>query len=118
MHELDDGELKGLIIEETGAADDSNVPSLILTAINSLKKFADFMPPEEATDAGTESREDTTRTIAQIEAAASAHHANSSRVGLNLSYTINLNLPATTDISVFNAIFKSLKENLLQGDNE
>ena len=29
------------------------------------------------------------------------------------SYTINLNLPETTDIEVFNAIFKSLKENIL-----
>ena len=32
---------------------------------------------------------------------------------MNLSYTINLNLPATSDIAVFNAIFKSLKENVL-----
>ncbi len=35
-------------------------------------------------------------------------------LGMNLSYTINLNLPATSDVAVFNAIFKSLKENLLQ----
>jgi len=33
---------------------------------------------------------------------------------LGISYTINLNLPATTDIEVFNAIFKALKENLLK----
>ena len=33
---------------------------------------------------------------------------------LGLSYTINLNLPATTEIEVFNAIFKSLRENLLR----
>jgi len=32
---------------------------------------------------------------------------------LGIAYTINLNLPATTDIEVFNAIFKALKENLL-----
>lgn len=32
---------------------------------------------------------------------------------IGLSYTINLNLPATTEIEVFNAIFKSLRENLL-----
>jgi len=35
--------------------------------------------------------------------------------GVHLSYTINLNLPETTNIAVFNAIFKSLKEHLLQG---
>ena len=34
--------------------------------------------------------------------------------GINLSYTINLNLPPTTDVEVFNAIFKSLKQHLLQ----
>jgi hypothetical protein len=33
---------------------------------------------------------------------------------LRLSYTINLNLPATTEIEVFNAIFKSLRENLMR----
>ncbi len=30
-----------------------------------------------------------------------------------ISYTINLNLPATTEIEVYNSIFKALKENLL-----
>jgi len=34
--------------------------------------------------------------------------------GLRIGYTINLNLPATTEIEVFNAIFKSLRENLLR----
>ncbi len=34
--------------------------------------------------------------------------------GRRLGYTINLNLPATTEIEVFNAIFKSLRENLLR----
>jgi hypothetical protein len=33
---------------------------------------------------------------------------------LGITYTINLNLPATTDVEVFNAIFKALKENLLR----
>ena len=35
------------------------------------------------------------------------------RGGVRLGYTINLNLPNTNDIAVFNAIFKSLKEHLL-----
>jgi hypothetical protein len=33
---------------------------------------------------------------------------------MGISYTINLNLPATTEIEVFNAIFKSLKEYILK----
>ena len=34
---------------------------------------------------------------------------------INLGYTINLQLPATSDIAVFNAIFKSLREHILYG---
>jgi hypothetical protein len=39
---------------------------------------------------------------------------NGDEMKFGISYTINLNLPATTEIEVFNAIFKSLKENLLK----
>jgi hypothetical protein len=35
-------------------------------------------------------------------------------VGMSLGYTINLNLPETDNIAVFNAIFQSLRENLLK----
>jgi hypothetical protein len=35
-------------------------------------------------------------------------------VQLRVGYTINLNLPETTNPEVFNAIFKSLKEHLLR----
>lgn len=33
--------------------------------------------------------------------------------GIQLGYTIQVHLPATTDINVYNAVFKSLKEHLL-----
>ena len=36
-------------------------------------------------------------------------------VELKVGYTINPNLPETTNPDVFNAIFKSLKEHLLRG---
>lgn len=118
MHKLKDNDLKGLIIEETGLGDDSNVPALILSAINSLKKHADFSAAAaEASDTVdvTQGRNEITQSapVAQPD-----FNKEASRVGMNLSYTINLNLPATSDISVFNAIFKSLKENLLRGDHE
>jgi len=37
-----------------------------------------------------------------------------SGIGMNLSYTINLNLPETKDPEVFDAIFSALKEKLLK----
>jgi hypothetical protein len=43
----------------------------------------------------------------------SGAHRNGQEIGMNLSYTINLNLPPSTDPEVFNAIFRALREHLL-----
>ena len=40
-------------------------------------------------------------------------HQQSERVKLGLNYTINLVLPKTDDPAIYDAIFKSLKHNLL-----
>lgn len=116
MHELSDKDLKGLIIEDTGLSADASAVLLTLSVIKALKKFADF----NSSNMNEEIESDKPLTIEQ-----SPHnHAPiqqiqpSKKVGLNLSYTINLNLPATSDVAVFNAIFKSLKENLLKNGAE
>tara|TARA_R110002096_G_scaffold24760_33_gene78104 strand:- start:2766 stop:3419 length:654 start_codon:yes stop_codon:yes gene_type:complete len=114
-HELNDSELKGLVVQVTGQESDSNVVSLILRTYKNLRELADFegttAPAEEST-----SPIQSPITLPQPHRQVGNNPSSSNRVGMNLSYTINLNLPATSDISVFNAIFKSLKENLLDGD--
>ena len=114
MHELSEAKLKGLIIEETGSGDDSSVIRNTANCIKNIKAFADFSTVESyEKDVGSPvvtSEKDGTSTIPLQQAATS--------MGLNLSYTINLNLPSTSDIAVVNAIFKSLKENLLRQENE
>jgi len=113
MHALPDEQLKGLIIEETGAGGDSSVPSLILSSINAVKKFAKFDGAEVIEEPPTNNNASRALTLPEIKQNPSAQ-----KLGMNLSYTINLNLPATSDIAVFNAIFKSLKEHLLRDSNE
>jgi len=115
MHKLSDENLKGLIIEETGLGEDSSVPSLVVSCINALKSFARFDSPAITTTIqnGDESEVPPTECIGRP-----TMPPQSSGLGMNLSYTINLNLPATSDIAVFNAIFKSLRENLLSSGNE
>lgn len=107
MHQLSEDKLRGLVIEETGQGDDSNVVSLIVAAIKALKKFADWESPADR-EAPEAPEADSSSDLIRLAPPSGA-------VGLNLAYTINLNLPATSDIAVFNAIFKSLKENLLRG---
>ena len=117
MHELSDEKLRGLIIEETGQGDDSSVVGLTMSSIKALKKFAKWHEVKTKLDPGNEQ-------VITVESKSKNGSANGDdlgqipprRVGLNLSYTINLNLPATSDVAVFNAIFKSLKENLLRGE--
>jgi len=112
FYELDDKKLQDLIIQVTGAESDSSVVKQTLSTLKTLKAFANFDAPTEIESA------ETTKPLPLMPADFSARVPITSRerVGLNLSYTINLNLPATSDQAVFNAIFRSLKEHLLTDD--
>jgi hypothetical protein len=106
FYDLRDQELSNLILQVTGLDHDNQVAKLIFSTLKALKGFADFnkSPVEEMLEK---------KEIIQVAPPANLPIDSEKRLGLNLSYTINLNLPATTDQAVFNAIFKSLKEHLL-----
>jgi hypothetical protein len=113
MHELADEALVGLLVEETGLPHDSGPVKLMLSTIKHLKTFADFQNIKESHSS-----------IDQVDLESSPSSGSgqdrlptSQTFGLNLGYTINLNLPATSDPEVFDAIFKSLKQNLLRADD-
>lgn len=116
VHEMPESDLQGLIVEETGHAHDSLSVKRTLACILALRKHAIF----ENTLDSHEPKEE-----AQTNVLSPGFHnhdfdqakQSSNSVGLNLGYTININLPATTDQAVFNAIFKSLKANLLRDDD-
>jgi len=121
MHKLSDEQLRGLIVEETGAGTDANTVSMTLSCIKGLKKFARWDVPVEVLDSAAADNKNASSAV--ISAASSQPDSTSTRatvsqsLGLNLGYTINLNLPATSDPAVFNAIFKALKEHLLKAPN-
>jgi hypothetical protein len=113
MHKLGEDQLRGLVLEETGQGQDSSAIPLVLSGIKSIKKFADFNSPQVVA-----ASEVTLAPLAPSPTSSFPPPAITPQtIGLNLGYTINLNLPATSDIAVFNAIFKSLKDNLLQNEN-
>jgi hypothetical protein len=106
-HELADADLKGLVVQATGHEEESRAVQFIVATFKVLKKDAssgataiqvkkeDSKKP--STGAGTGEGGEETRDV-----------------GINLSYTINLNLPASPDVAVFNAIFRALRDNLLK----
>lgn len=117
MHQLGDDKLRGLIIEETGSGDDSTVPGMILASVKAIKKYADFSEKSSQADVSDTAEPYGGSAVPAVPVNYSPVEQTRS-VGMNLAYTINLNLPATSDISVFNAIFKSLRENLLKGEDD
>lgn len=99
-YELDDNELKGLIVQVTGSSGSSSTVRSIVHSFKALKELGDFdaslqTSPEPSAEA----------IMPSVQPGRSG--------GLNLGYMINLNLPATSDVAVFNAIFKSLREHLI-----
>lgn len=112
-HALGDNEIRGLVLEETGLANDSPIVSMIINSMKSLKKFAAFEPEGASPD----KPEQIEQPLLQPPAPQIPPQIPAQSLGLNIGYTINLNLPATSDIAVFNAIFKSLKENLLKASD-
>jgi hypothetical protein len=112
-HALGDSELRGLVLEETGLANDSPTVTMIINSMKGIRKFATFEPD----DALPEKLEQPEHTQAQLPASTMPPQISGQSLGLNIGYTINLNLPATSDIAVFNAIFKSLKDNLLKASD-
>lgn len=113
-HELSKDKLVGLITEITGASKDDSTTKCTVSTFSALKEFADF-------EAEPEQERDDTGRAEQRSAAVSFPEEQPRRnvqqppddVNLAVSYTINLNLPETTNPEVFNAIFRALKENLL-----
>lgn len=116
VYELETNALKGLVVEATGSEANSTVVKKILSTLQALIKLADFDATSSTSndeDPFNESKESEPMPSKQIYQKAIKETVTRNE-GINLSYTINLNLPATTDIEVFNAIFKSLKQHLIQ----
>lgn len=109
VHDASDEDLKGVIVQATGADAGSRVVRSVLGSFKAVRAFADFDAAEAAVDRGSgEDAESGAQDPGAIGVGSLA------RSGIALGYTINLHLPATSDIAVFNAIFKSLREHLLR----
>lgn len=103
IHDASDSDILGTILQVTGAEEGSKTASAILGSFKALRAFADFdaKPVSIATQTDVDSE--------------SLPSGDQPLLGdLRIGYTINLHLPPTSDIAVFNAIFKSLQEHLLR----
>jgi hypothetical protein len=107
IHDAKDPDLRGVILQATGQSEDSTSLAPTVGSFKALRAYADFNAStfETPLDSGEEN---------EGSQGAEAGPVSDLPAGINLGYTINLHLPPTSDVAVFNAIFKSLKEHLLQ----
>lgn len=112
-HEMTKENLTGLITEITGASATDSTTRYTVSTFLALKEFADFEADEPVQS--SEQTQTRTEVPSQIDLEAQARRATPAdeEVNFAVSYTINLNLPETTNPEVFNAIFRALKDNLL-----
>jgi hypothetical protein len=110
-HKKGDAELKGIVAQITGLDHDNPVITYIVATFKTLKSFSS---PEEEHLVSIVNHDKQESDPEKLRDPVSLAE-KPSQIGLNIGYNINLNLPATSDIAVFDAIFKSLKEHLLKG---
>jgi len=115
-HLLSKDKLRDLVVEITGLERDNQIVAAIVGTIQSLKAAGDVS--ENTTTGGGQTLHPTESSApvtppAPLERPDFGPKRTGQEVGMNLSYTINLNLPPSPDPEVFNAIFRALKEHLL-----
>jgi hypothetical protein len=108
-NKLDKSKLTDIIVEMTGLEKNHGTVRNIVGTFGALNAYADFDQVARESDNSQKLKDDAIETPTPPLPA-----VRPERVGMNLSYTINLNLPETTNIEVFNSIFRALKANMLQ----
>jgi hypothetical protein len=98
--------LKGIIASKTtkGNAPVERIARTfqVLAKASDFSPQADTVPDEESSKNNSEDKESPGKLTSPLQGKSPAFH-----------YNIEIHLPTTTDITVYNAIFRSLKENLL-----
>ena len=90
-------------MQATGMDEGASTIRSIIGSFKALRAFADFDLADQEDEAGGGPDHGDGKLL---------DDAGGLPAGLNLGYTINIHLPATPEIAVYNAIFKSLREHL------
>ena len=106
VHQAEDDRLKEAIARVTGLAKNDKVVGYIKSTFNVLKEFVDD-PNASIDNRQTVSADDDPVEVSEPE----PYKAGLTNLGLQ--YNINLVLPQANNIEVYDLIFKSLRENIL-----
>lgn len=107
-HTLSDDKLKDIVVEISGLDRKTSTFRAITGTYKTIHNYISLEDLENSSNAEPEQK----NTLSKDESEQDKRNLpNNQQIGL--SYQINIILPETSDITIYNAIFKSLKENLL-----
>lgn len=113
-HTVDDNKLRDIVLEITGLKASDPVAQAIKSTFNVVKSFipagADLSGSDDDVSFQDEHVGITANQNGQSEV---VRHVGRGSKPVGLVYNINIVLPETSDLKVLNAIFRSVKENLL-----
>lgn len=117
-YELDKPKLTELVNEISGAEKGNTADYLTVNTFLNLKEYADFDDSLDSIELGSNTAmPNLTIQNEPLHRQPLPLQNPQEEVPLSFSYTINLNLPETDDIKVFNAIFQSLNDTILKRSN-
>jgi hypothetical protein len=117
-YDLSDEKFRNLLVEMTGKDKNASSIKKIVATWKACKSYADF--DANLSDSSASDIPDAGETVTEIGNSGTVPNLPSGlaetpkSVGMSFGYNINLNLPATTDAKVYNAIFSALQQTLLK----
>jgi hypothetical protein len=108
IHKADENSVKDTIVEITGLKKTDPIVRLMYASFDAVRGFIAGDVSAGTQGAKSEIDEESAGVVPRPDGSGGLD------VALGLSYQINIVLPETENIAVFNAIFKSLRENLLR----
>ncbi len=112
-HSVEDAKIRDIVMEITGLKPNDKVAMAIRSTFNVVRSYI----PNGMDISGLEENGSIDDQVASTQPLLGSQNNDThptQRRGMGLVYNINIVLPETSDLKVLNAIFRSLKENLLQ----
>lgn len=111
IHKADEATIKDIIVEITGLKKNDSIVRLMYSTFDAIRSFITADIGQNTNQKQNNNELENEREFQNDEP---RQHDRKPSVKLGLSYQINIVLPETDNIDVFNAIFRSLRENMLQ----
>lgn len=114
-NEMTTNEVKNKLKTLTQGSKSDVVLGCMANTFTSLVKYADFskQPPKELIAVNKSDNQTQTEEIPNPHEQKLTHELINKKITTEMHYNIQIHLPETRDITVYDAIFKSLKEHLL-----